>query len=78
MLFRSVGFRVESYTVVPNQIDVTGESQDVSKVTTVDTDPIDLSSLRSSRTVSVRIRLPNGVSALGSETVNVLLVVRRA
>lgn len=71
------GYRIESYTVEPNQIDATGESQLVSKVTTVNTDPIDLRTLKSSRTISVRIRLPRGVNSIGDESVNVSIVIRK-
>jgi YbbR domain-containing protein len=74
----AVGYRVTGYTVTPNQVETSGESADVSRVTTVDTDPISLDGLRATRTFRVRLLLPSGVEAMEGDEVTVTVRVSRA
>lgn len=71
------GYRVVSYSVVPNQVEVTGATEDVSRFTVVDTEPIDLSGRRATYTISVKLRLPERLEAVTSDTVTVRIVIQK-
>lgn len=71
----AIGFRVTSYDVIPNQVSTVGDSGDVSRVTTVDTEAIDLTGLRTSRRFTVKLVLPPGVEATDGEEVTVYVRV---
>ncbi|MCH7944473.1 MAG: hypothetical protein IIC73_00435 [Armatimonadetes bacterium] len=71
------GYRVADYTVTPNLVEVTGNSGTVASVTTVDTDPIDLTGLSADRTFQARLVLPDGMAAAGVTEVTVRVRVRR-
>lgn len=70
------GYRLVSYTIEPNQIRLRGPADGLSVVGDVLTGRIDLSSLRSTQTVDVRLQIPEGLTA-DVETVKVTLTVRR-
>lgn len=71
------GYRVIGYTVTPNQVQATGSSIDLSRVTTVDTEPIDLAGLRGDRTLMVPLRRPVGMAATDVTEVEVKIRVLR-
>jgi YbbR domain-containing protein len=71
------GYRVTGYSVTPNEIATSGESSDVSRMTTVDTEPISLEGLTSDRTFQVRLRLPEGLTSTVGDIVAVTVRVRR-
>jgi YbbR domain-containing protein len=71
------GHRVTGYSVSPNEIATTGESSDVSRLTTVDTEPISLDGLTSDRVFRVRLRLPEGLASTVGDEVTVTVRVRR-
>ena len=70
-------FEIVSVTVDPVQIEVFGVSADLAKYTIVDTEPIDLSDVRESRSFQVGLILPERLTAEGDTTVTVRVVVRR-
>ncbi len=74
----AVGSRVTGYSVTPNQVEVSGDSAEVSGVTTIDTEPIDLGAISTSRTFRVRLRVPNGLSLSGQNEVTVIVRVARS
>ncbi|MEX2243477.1 MAG: CdaR family protein [Fimbriimonadaceae bacterium] len=71
------GYRVTGYSVSPNEITTSGESSDVSRMTTVDTEPISLEGLTSDRTFRVRLRLAEGLTSTVGDQVTVTVRVRR-
>jgi YbbR domain-containing protein len=73
----AVGYRITGYDVVPNQVTTTGESGDVSRVTTVSTETIDLSGLRADRRFTVRLVLPEGLEPSSGDQVTVIVRVSR-
>jgi YbbR domain-containing protein len=73
----AVGYRVSGYDVIPNQIATVGESAEVSRVTTVNTKPIDLSGLRANRRFTVKLVLPPGLNVTDSDEVTVSVRVVR-
>jgi YbbR domain-containing protein len=73
----AVGYRVTGYSVSPNEIATSGESSDVSRMTTVDTEPISLEGLTSDRTFRVRLRLAEGLTSTVGDQVTVTVRVRR-
>ncbi len=73
----AVGYRVSGYDVIPNQISTRGESAEVSRVTTVNTKPIDLSGLRANRRFTIKLVLPPGLEATDGDEVTVSVRVVR-
>ena len=74
----AVGYRVTGYEVSPNQIATVGESEEVSRVTTVNTRPIDLSGLRTDRTFRIQLVLPPGIETVEGDEVVVSVRVSKA
>lgn len=74
----AVGYRVTGYTVSPNQVEASGESADVSRITTLNTEAISLSGLRATRTFRVRLVVPEGLGTVQGEEVTVTVQVERA
>ncbi len=71
------GYRVVGYTVTPNQVEATGSSIDLSRVTTVSTEPIDLAGLSGDRTFIVPLRRPLGMAVTFITEVRVRVRVQR-
>lgn len=72
------GYQVLAFEVKPNQIEVRGESGLVSGIATVETDPINLTNLKSNTTIRTRVKLPTGIKATTSNEVEVLVRITRA
>jgi YbbR domain-containing protein len=71
-----IGFKLLGATVAPPQISVTGELDLLTKVTAVETEPIDLSKITADVTVRVKVKLPRGITPVKDNTVNVMLRVQ--
>jgi YbbR domain-containing protein len=71
-----LGVRLTSYEVVPNTVVVRGEPSQLAQVSTVETEPINLSSLRGDREVRVRLRLPQGLTLDEGEQEEVKVFLR--
>ncbi len=56
------GYRIESYEMTPNQIRGRGDSALLASLSTIETEPIDLTGLREDRSFSVKYVLPPGVT----------------
>ena len=74
----AVGYKVSAYEVTPNQIATVGESEEVSRVTTVNTRPIDLAGLRTDRTFRIQLVLPPGIEAVNGDHVVVTVRVSKS
>ena len=72
------GYQVTGYSVDPNQIETTGETSDVARLTTVETETIDFGGLTSDRTFKVVLRLPAGLASASGDQVSVTVHVRRS
>jgi len=69
------GFAVSSYQIRPNQVQLTGTNSVLAGISVLETEPIDLSGLKSTMTKTVRIKLPNGVHVVGSPEVTINIAV---
>jgi YbbR domain-containing protein len=63
------GYMVAGTTMEPAEVEVRGPSRALANLTTVDTEPIDVSGLRHNRRVETRLSLPEGVKVQGIATV---------
>jgi len=70
------GYRLVAVTADPSQVALTGKSQVLSGIASVETEPIDLDGISASRVYTVRIRVPEGVTTT-SPTVQVRVRVER-
>ncbi len=73
-----LGVRLVSYEVAPNTVVVRGEPGRLAQLSTVDTEPINLSSVRGDKEVVARLRLPPGVSLEEDEPEGVKVILRVA
>lgn len=71
------GYRVASITVTPNQIEVTGDDRKLSRLSTVSTQPIDLTGLTSSRTFQAKLELPSGAQAKSTKPITVRVIIEK-
>lgn len=70
------GYEVADYTIEPTQVQITGASEEVAKVRTIQTEPIDLSNLNESRTFRVRLIVPADIRLEGAAEIEVRVTVR--
>jgi YbbR domain-containing protein len=70
------GFRIEGYTLVPNQVELTGDSRKLSNIATIETEPIRIEGLNQDKSISVALRIPQGLAIKGSKSVTVRIRVR--
>jgi len=57
------GYEVDSVIVEPNQVTLTGESRVLAAIQKVWTEPIDLTGLKTSKTVTVPLQVPSGTKS---------------
>jgi YbbR domain-containing protein len=72
----AAGFEIESVTVTPQVVLVTGDADTLANLTRIDTDPIPMTGVSADETVPVGLALPGGVVAVGSDTVFVAIGIR--
>lgn len=73
---QSTGVDIKSIASVDQSIQITGTSNEVDGLTSINTEPIDLSSITGAKTMSVKLALPSGVTTInGTTTVNVKINV---
>lgn len=63
------GAEVVGYEVTPNQLRVQGKRETLSQVLTISTQPVDLSTLTESRTLTLPLTMPDGVQVIDSRGV---------
>lgn len=71
-------FRIKSYTVEPNTVQLTGGSGDLAQVYSVVTEPIKLGNIRATKTLMVRLKVPAGLTPLSDVEVKVMIEVERS
>lgn len=59
----AAGYSVFDYTLVPNQITLSGRSLDLASITKVQTEPIDITGLSRDASIPVKLQIPRGVQA---------------
>jgi len=72
----AAGFEIESVTVEPAVVSVEGDANDLAGLDRADTAPISVSGASSAVTQAVALALPDGVQALGGDTVTVTITLR--
>ena len=63
------GAEVIGYEVTPNQLRVQGKRETLAQVLTISTQPVDLSTLTESRTLTLPLKIPDGVLVIDSRGV---------
>lgn len=72
------GFVLDGYELSQNYINILGDSQNLSKIDSIDTETVDMSSLQSDSEMEIKLNLPNGISALnGENTIKVKFKVEK-
>jgi YbbR domain-containing protein len=70
------GYRFfRNHALSPSQLQVTGDTETLGKVTALETEPINLSDLRGTKTLRVKVKVPRGVKLLTPNTVVVTVFV---
>lgn len=59
------GFKVDSYEIRPPQLSVRGESAAMSRLATLETEPISIEGLNADVTVSAKLKFPDGIKPAG-------------
>lgn len=70
------GYEVVDYTIEPTQVQITGASEEVAKIRTIQTEPIDISDLSEGRVFRVRLIVPADIRLEGAAEVEVRVTVR--
>ncbi|MBX3096151.1 MAG: hypothetical protein KF812_04760 [Fimbriimonadaceae bacterium] len=71
------GYRIASYTITPNSVGVSGDPTQLAMFTTLETEEVDISGINRSRTIKVKLKVPEGVQP-SAEEVTVNIEVERA
>ena len=71
------GYKVVSYEVRPSQIAVRGDSGTISRLATLDTEPVSIAGLKSDGTIRAKVKLPPGTKTTESSEVTVIVKVAR-
>lgn len=72
----AAGFEIESVTVVPQVVLVTGDADQLVDLTRVDTDPISMTGVSEDETVEAKLALPTGVVAVDDGPLTVTIKIR--
>ena len=73
----AAGFVVESITLIPNQVKITGESSAVARIRTLETQNIALDGLDSDKTLTVGLRLPRGIKVKSNSKISAVIRIRK-
>lgn len=57
---------LKSLEAVPNKVEVTGDEIELNKITSIDTEPIDLSLITSSKDIAVKLVVPKNITLLNN------------
>lgn len=71
------GYRIVRYTLTPNQVELTGDHRLLSRISTVETKPIDIEGLKQSATLETNLVLPSGSSTKDLKKVRVRIEVEK-
>lgn len=56
------GFNLEGYELSKDNINILGDSQNLNKINSIDTEVVDMSSVQGDSEIEVKLNLPNGIS----------------
>lgn len=59
---------IKSITAADQSIQITGNYDQIKDITTINTEPIDLSKIAQSKTITVKLNLPSGINTLNGNT----------
>jgi len=71
------GYVVESITLIPNQVKITGESSAVARVRTIETQNISLEGIDKDKTTTVGLRLPRGIKVKSNSKISAVIRIRK-
>jgi YbbR domain-containing protein len=71
----TAGFSVTGISVNPNSVTLAGPSSELSTISAVDTDAVDISGASHGVTVTKHLALPRGVQVVGRDTVSVTISI---
>jgi YbbR domain-containing protein len=73
------GFRVKDYEILPKQVQLKGSPDVVSRYSTIETEPIDLTGIKNTTIVNAHLkRLPQKAGTVLSDSVKVRIVIEAA
>ncbi|WP_297422526.1 CdaR family protein [Clostridium sp.] len=61
------GFILDGYDLSKNNVNILGDSQNLDKIQSIDTEPMDISSLKSDSEMNVKLILPEGIAVQDGE-----------
>jgi YbbR domain-containing protein len=71
----AVGYKLERYELQPPQVRVTAESTLLTKMSAIETLPINLTGITATREIKTKIKLPKGFTAVAGDTVSVKVYI---
>lgn len=72
------GFVLDGYELSKNSVNILGDSQILDKIASIDTEPVDMSSLQSDNQINVKLSLPEGILVQDGEgIINVKFRVKK-
>ena len=72
------GFVVQSYSVEPDRVTASGPSRILKGITKVSTEPIDVSQLTSTQTLTVPVQIPASLTGVDTREVKVTITIQPA
>ncbi|WP_160683293.1 CdaR family protein [Clostridium sp. C2-6-12] len=63
----SAGFKLDGYELSKNNINILGDSQTIDKIKAIDTEVVDMSSLKQDHEFDVKLNIPEGISIQNGE-----------
>lgn len=73
-----IGFVLDGYELSRNNVNVLGDSGNLSKVQAIDTEPVDISSLQEDSEINAKLSLPDGINVEdGDNTVKVKFKIKK-
>lgn len=73
----AAGFEIKRVEVEPNQIEVGGESEDLSRTSVLSTADVDVNDLKESKSFDAVLMVPKGIRTSGRQSVRVRIVVEK-
>lgn len=71
------GYQLQEITVTPERVQISGKSEDVSAITTLDTEPLKFEGLSDNREYKLKLVVPNGIMSKSQEVIVNVKVKRR-
>jgi YbbR domain-containing protein len=71
------GFQIDEISVEPNHIDITGKSEIVSTISTIETEKINIAGIKANKEIKIKLIPPPGVTLMSSTAVATIKVKRK-